>query len=120
MNISELLQTLKNDASTMSIGEKLLGGLATALLAMGVVFVILVLIALIIRVINTPPKLQIETELHNGEKFEEIKEDTEVDNTVLTAIITAAIVASGNKNIVVRRITRTNNTKSNWEKVTNV
>ncbi|MEF9992420.1 MAG: OadG family protein [Romboutsia sp.] len=113
MNISELLNTLKTDIATMSIGEKLLGGFSTALLAMIVVFTILVLIAFIIRIINAQPK---EVEKIKEVETNKIVEEKLEDSTELTAIITAAIVASSNKNIVVRRITRTNNVKSNWEK----
>lgn len=120
MNISELLQTLKTDIGTMSMGDKLLGGLSTALLAMGVVFIILILISFIIRVINVQPKEEVQSTRSDFEGIEKNEKSIEEDNTELMAVITAAIVASSTKNIVVRRITRTNNIKSNWEKSSNI
>lgn len=131
MNISGLLETLKTNIDTMSMGEKILGGFATALLAMIVVFTILVLISLIIRVINTQPK-ETSNEAKNNSShksntidivrdaiLEKAEEDLS-DEDELIAIVTAAIVATSGKNIVVKRITRTNNNKSNWEKTSNI
>lgn len=131
MNISELLENLKTNIDTMSMGEKVLGGLATALLAMLVVFIILALISLIIRVINTQPKETNKESTNNSSQksnttnivrdaiAKKAKEDL-LDEDELIAVITSAIVAATGKNIVVKRITRTNNNKSNWEKISNI
>lgn len=126
MNISGLLENLKTNIDTMSMGDILLGGLATAVLSMLVVFTILVLISLLIRVINTQPKEQVTQDSNTAKKDDAIREaiaqKAEEDlsnNTELIAAITGAIVAASGKNIVVRRITRTNNNKSNWEKTSN-
>lgn len=122
MNISQLLEKLKIDAASMPMGERLLAGFSTTLLSMVVVFIVLVLIAEIIKVVNAGPKDKknkvVEIKLdENKEVSEEIS--TEDDNE-LVAVITAAISASSNKNIVVKRINRTNNIQSNWEKTHNI
>lgn len=115
MNISQLLEALKVDAASMPMGERLLGGCVVALLAMGVVFIILILIALIIRVVNVAPKdNKNELAQTNVDEDKEVLEET---NNELVAVITAVIAASENKNIVVKRIRRTNNIQSNWEKM---
>ncbi|MEW9076894.1 OadG family protein [Terrisporobacter glycolicus] len=122
MSISQLLEALKVDAASMPMSERLLAGCATALLSMGVVFIVLVLIALIIRIVNVAPEdkknkmMQIKTD-ENKEVLEESNLDSNDD---LIAVITAAIIASGNKNIIVKRIIRTNNIQSNWEKTHNI
>lgn len=119
MNISGLLENLKVDINSLSMGERLLGGLATALLSMLVVFVVLVLISCIIKVIN-PKSKEVEVKATQTEIVDKADLHEEIDDTELIAAITAAIVSSSNKNIVVRRIRRTNNIYSNWEKTANV
>lgn len=124
MSISELLQNLKTNIDSMSVGEKLFGGCATAVLAMGIVFLILVLIMYIIKIINANPKVEnVNTEstisnIADIEKNEDISKEDDVDE--LVSVITAAIMASSLNNIIVRRITRTNNIQSNWEKTSNI
>lgn len=120
MNISQLLESLKINIENMSTTERLLGGLATAALAMLVVFLVLILIAGLITIINkTPQEKQIETkESNNNIEVAETDEEPLEDNLQLVSVITAAIMASSNnKNIVVRRITRSNNIQTNWEKM---
>ena len=120
MNISQLLESLKINIENMSTAERLLGGLATAALAMLVVFVVLILIAGLITIMNkTPQEKQIETkESHNNIEVAETDEESLEDNLQLVSVITASIMASSNnKNIVVRRITRSNNIQTNWEKM---
>ena len=124
MNISQLLESLKINIENMSTAERLLGGIATAALAMLVVFVVLILIAGLITIINkTPQEKQIETKenqsnIEAAETEEESLEESLEDNLQLVSVITAAIMASSNnKNIVVRRITRSNNVQTNWEKM---
>lgn len=122
MNISQLLENLKIDAASMPMGERLLAGCATTLLSMVVVFIVLVLIAVIIKIVNVAPEdkknkvAEIKVD-GNKEVSEEISTE---DNNELVAVITAAISASSNKNIVVKRISRTNNIQSNWEKTHNI
>lgn len=122
MSISQLLESLKVDAASMPMGERLLAGCATTLLSMVVVFIVLVLIAMIIRVVNAAPedKKSKMAEIKVDENKEVLEEVNSEDNDELVAVITAALVASGNKNIVVKRISRTNNIQSNWEKTHNI
>lgn len=124
MSISELLQMLKTDINSMSMGEKILGGVYTALLAMGVVFIVLALIMFIIKVINITPTDKNVDKVYNSSDIANVQENQTSnelnDDIELVSVITAAIMASSSKNIVVRRITRTNNIQSNWEKTSNI
>lgn len=124
MSISELLQMLKTDINSMSMGEKILGGVYTALLAMGVVFIVLALIMFIIKVINITPIDKNVDKVSNSSDIANVQENQTSnelnDDIELVSVITAAIMASSSKNIVVRRITRTNNIQSNWEKTSNI
>ena len=120
MNISQLLQLMKSDITSLTKGELLLGGLVVALLAMVVVFIILLLIQFAIKLLQKEPKKEAEVKIQQ-EQATTISSDTEIkeDNVEeLVAVITAAIAAStGNStnNIVVRRIVRTNNVQGNWQ-----
>ena len=44
MNISQLLEALKNTNISLTIGERLLAGVSVAILSMVVVFIVLVII----------------------------------------------------------------------------
>ncbi|MRZ79784.1 hypothetical protein GKD14_07825 [Paeniclostridium sordellii] len=123
MNISQLLEALKDPSSVLSTGEKLLGGISVALLSMGVVFIILVIIALIITILQKDRSSKTKVDINN---LTEVKnEDDEKksngdDFKELVAVITASIAAStGNStnNIIVRKIQRSNNNKSSWERM---
>lgn len=122
MNISELLKTLKIDINSMTMSEKLLGGVSAALLSMMMVFIILVLIAFIIKIINRDKK----TISSNNQSLLSVDEAKFIDNeeniydSELIAVITAAIIASNDKEIIVRRIKRTNNKVSDWEKAPHI
>lgn len=101
MNISQLLEALKNTEVSLTISEKLIAGVFVALLSMSVVFIVLVVIAGIISLLQR-----------------EKKTDQTKDMGALVSVITASIcVATGNSsnNIIVRKIERSNNTKSSWE-----
>ncbi len=120
MSISELLNALKSNPDSLSISEKLLAGLSVAALSMAVVFVVLVIIAFSIQIMNPAPKAKKE-ETQKPEANTPMEsasvEITEENNSQLVAVITAAIAATTSNNIVVRRIVRTNNIQSEWEKV---
>ncbi|MGL4913392.1 MAG: OadG family protein [Romboutsia sp.] len=124
MNISQLLEAVKNPEAVLTIGEKLLVGLSVALLSMSVVFIVLVVIAGIISLLQREKKVASQ----NNEKIttEYLTEDTtqnqnEIDDMgELVSVITAAICAvTGNNsnNIVVKKIVRSNNSKSSWERM---
>lgn len=115
MNISQLLESLKDPSITLSISDKLLAGVSVALLSMTVVFIVLVIISLIISLLKREKQNKnTQIEVFNIEK--DIKEDENIEE--LISVITAAIVSSNeNNSIVVRKIIRTNNSKSNWERM---
>lgn len=123
MNISQLLELLKDPSAVLTIGDKLLVGFSVALLSMSVVFIILVLIAAIIKLLQMekpkPEEVKVVTSEPSHVEVENNKTD---DMGELVAAITAAIAAAtGNStnNILVRKITRSNNSKSSWESMSN-
>ena len=123
MNISQLLEALKNPSSALSIGEKLLAGVSVAVLSMVVVFIVLVVIALIIAILQRDKSRKIKED-NNLETVKQEENKIQKDNNEnfgeLVSVITAAIAATtGNStnNIVVRKIQRSNNTKTSWERM---
>ncbi|MDU1538497.1 MAG: OadG family protein [Paraclostridium sp.] len=123
MNISQLLEAVKDSSSTLSMGEKLLAGVSVAVLSMAVVFIVLVVIALIIAILQRDGSKKVKEDNIEviKQKEDEIKEvNNNEDLGELVSVITAAIAATtGNStnNIVVRKIQRSNNTKTSWERM---
>lgn len=123
MNISQLLEAVKDPSSTLSMGEKLLAGVSVAVLSMAVVFIVLVVIALIIAILQRDGSKKVKEDNIEliKQKEDEIKEvNNNEDLGELVSVITAAIAATtGNStnNIVVRKIQRSNNTKTSWERM---
>lgn len=123
MNISQLLEVVKDPSSTLSMGEKLLAGVSVAVLSMAVVFIVLVVIALIIAILQRDVSKKVKEDNIEliKQKEDEIKEvNNNEDLGELVSVITAAIAATtGNStnNIVVRKIQRSNNTKTSWERM---
>ena len=121
MSISQLLEALKDTNISLTVGERLLAGLSVALLSMVVVFIVLVLISGIISLLqkmeDDNKKENKSLSINNIEKETETTEIEEEGNfeEVVAAITAAICAANGGKQICVKRIIRTNNTKSNWE-----
>lgn len=116
MNISQLLNSLKDPQNTLTIGEKLLAGFSVTILSMTVVFIVLVIIAGIISLLQKENK-KIENKVIENKVGETSVTESE-DMNELIAVITAAICAttgSNSSDIVVKRIARSNNSKSSWE-----
>ena len=122
MNISQLLEALKDPQVSLSVGEKLIAGFAVALLSMVVVFIVLVVIAGIISLLQREKKsISQQIEEVNNEPLNQEVEKSEIDDMAeLVSVITAAICAvTGNSsnNIVVKKIVRSNNSKTSWERM---
>lgn len=122
MNISQLLEALKGPSSVLSLGEKLLAGVSVAILSMTVVFIILVIIAFIITILqkDRSSKKEVKSELNLENEVVEIQQNNSEDFGELVSVITGAIAAStGNSinNIVVRKVQKSNNNKTNWERM---
>ena len=121
MSISQLLEALKDTNISLTVGEKLLSGVSVAVLSMVVVFIVLVLISGIISLLqkmeNDNKKGNKPLSINNIEKETERTEIEEEGNfeEVVAAITAAICAANGGKKIFVKKIIRTNNTKSNWE-----
>lgn len=122
MNISQLLEALKDPSASISIGEKLLAGVFVAILSMAVVFIVLTIIAYIIKILQFDRNKQ--KSVSNVEPVQEVlNNNTSNDENIeeLVSVITASIAAAtGNStnNIIVKKIQRTNNNKSSWERMT--
>jgi sodium pump decarboxylase gamma subunit len=122
MNISQLLEALKDPSASITIGEKLLAGVFVAILSMAVVFIVLILIAYIIKILQFDRNKQ--KSVSNVDPVKEVlNNNTSNDENIeeLVSVITASIAAAtGNStsNIIVKKIQRTNNNKSSWERMT--
>lgn len=122
MNISQLLEALKDPSASISIGEKLLAGVCVAILSMAVVFIVLVIISLIIKILQVD-RTKKQKNVANVEPIQEASIENKSSNEnieELVSVITASIAAAtGNStnNIIVRKIERTNNNKSSWERM---
>ena len=119
MNISQLLEALKDPSAGLTVGEKLLAGFSVTILSMVVVFIVLVIIAAIISLLQRekakPAPMQVVSSEHLN--VQEVSNEMQ-DMGELVSVITAAIcAATGNStnNILVRKIVRSNNSKSSWE-----
>ncbi|GKZ01569.1 hypothetical protein ANS017_23260 [Paraclostridium bifermentans] len=122
MNISQLLEALKDPSASISIGEKLLAGVCVAILSMAVVFIVLVIISLIIKILQIDrtekQKTVVDVESIQEASIENKSSNENIEE--LVSVITASIAAAtGNStnNIIVRKIQRTNNNKSSWERM---
>ena len=115
MSISQLLEALKDTNVSLTISEKLLAGVSVVVLSMVVVFIVLVLISGIISLLQKMENKSLI--INNIEKETETTEIEEEGNfeEVVAAITAAICAANGGKKICVKKIIRTNNTKSNWE-----
>ncbi|MEX6585598.1 MULTISPECIES: OadG family transporter subunit [Paraclostridium] len=122
MNISQLLEALKDPSASISIGEKLLAGVCVAILSMAVVFIVLVIISLIIKILQID-RTEKQKTVADVEQIQEASIENKSSNEnieELVSVITASIAAAtGNStnNIIVRKIQRTNNNKSSWERM---
>ncbi|EQK47140.1 OadG family transporter subunit [Paraclostridium bifermentans] len=122
MNISQLLEALKDPSASISIGEKLLAGVCVAILSMAVVFIVLVIISLIIKILQID-RTEKQKTVADVESIQEASIENKSSNEnieELVSVITASIAAAtGNStnNIIVRKIQRTNNNKSSWERM---
>ena len=120
----DLIGKLKNSIDSLTLGEKMLGGIEVSLFGMAVVFFILVLIMIAINLLQ---KFAGESKKVPSESvsFDETTMNSEVQQEILedygelVAVITAAIAASLNTsthNIVVKNITRKQDTTPAWSK----
>lgn len=121
MNMSQLFEALNTSNNTLSIAEKLIGSLAVTVLAICTVFIVLIIIAAIISLLQVEKKQDKSKEVKAETAISKIEEETlveeEINDTEIVAVIMSAISAfSDNDNkLVIRKIVRNMNTKSNWE-----
>ncbi|MGL5507860.1 MAG: OadG family protein [Paraclostridium sp.] len=124
MNISQLLEALKDPSASLTISEKLLAGVSVAILSMTVVFIVLVIISFIIRLLQQEKSKPKAVSPIENKVAEVINDQVEINSTEnmeeLVSVITASIAAAtGNStnDIVVRKIVRSNNSKTSWERM---
>ncbi len=126
MNLTQLIQQIsdKSVITNLNIIDKLVAGMSIALISMGIVFVVLLTIAFIISLFPLRNELKKDKEKEVVQfKVDENKSKDSEDMEILVAIITAAICSTNDinpNNLVVRRIIKSNNTKTTWENSLNL
>lgn len=119
MNISQLLEALKDTSTTISVGEKLIAGISVTLLSMTVVIIVLTLISVLISLLQREKQKPIQkntNEIINNTVVEDV--NNEEDDMELVSVITAAIAqATGRSSdsLIVRKISRNNNLQTSWQ-----
>ena len=122
--MKELIAQMAADVSSMSLAEKMLGGLVVTLFSMVIVFIVLVIIMYAIKIMTSslsekPKKIKIEeVKVAQEDKVTPISDtfqagagnDEEEIAAVMAAI--ATYYASGDTKIVIRSIAR--NGMSSW------
>lgn len=118
-----LLEKMQFSIDSMSLGERFAGSMVVTLMGVGIVFAALAILyfAIIImqKMVNgVQPKKEVVSKPAIVE--EPVEEEDDVDNTELVAVITAAVAASLNTsthNIIVRNITRSQDTTPSWARM---
>ncbi len=123
MNINEILDQMSHDISTLSFGEKMLGGLTVTLLSMAIVFTVLVLLIAVIKsmeiLLNGKNKETIDESIDIIDNNTKINDVADEDSLELVAAITAAIASSmgvSQSKIRVVNINRTEDITPSWAK----
>ncbi|MDR5659117.1 OadG family transporter subunit [Serpentinicella sp. ANB-PHB4] len=126
-----LMERMNTDFESLTLSERILGGIEVALFGVGIVFFILILIMLIIMILKnifTGSSKAPANEM-SGQESDPIPEVEEevyeemVQEHELVAIITAALamrLETSTHNIIVRNIHRTADHNTTWSRVTRV
>src|SRR6476660_7384564 len=96
MNISQLLEALKDPSASLTIGEKLLAGVCVAILSMVVVFIVLIIIAYIIKILQLDRGNKQKQVINIKSTEEDLSNNTNKDENIeeLVSVITASIAAA--------------------------
>lgn len=128
MDTTELLATFANSdlITSLSFGDKMLAGLITTVLGMGITFSALVILLFIITGMNkflsktpTPSAAPTKAQPHKQSSVTpHTQSKTENDNEIVAAITTAIAMSlkTSTSNIVIRNIERTDNSSPQWNK----
>ena len=120
--MNELITQMASDVSSMSMAEKMLGGLVVTLFSMMIVFVVLMIIMYAIKLMTSslsekPKKIkEDDVKVAKSEEIPQISESCKAkhDNEEFAAVMAAIATyyASGDTKIVIRSIAR--NGMSSW------
>ena len=120
--MNELITQMASDVSSMSMAEKMLGGLVVTLFSMMIVFVVLMIIMYAIKLMTSslsekPKKIkEDDVKVAKSEEIPQISESCKAknDNEEIAAVMAAIAThyASGETRIVIRNIAR--NGMSSW------
>lgn len=127
MTTTELMLQFSNPETlqTLSIGSKLMAGLVTTVLGMGITFIALILLQLIISCMErlasprkqpSPVTAEVTTTSATPKKIDQTEEDN--DNE-LAAVITAVLanhLRTSSDNIIIRNITRIEDSSPLWNR----
>lgn len=117
----ELIFKIANEAGSMTVGEKFIGGILITLFSMLMVFAVLILLMYVIKILGTtlggnakPAKTTVEKSQNESSSKENISEVQARDEAEVVAAIIAAVnaVKTGeDSKIIIRQIVKNQN---NW------
>lgn len=124
--MSELIQMMATNIDSMTLAEKLMGGTVVTVFAMGIVFIVLVLLMYVIKgmtklIVNSENRSMGIVEKVETKEVETVKHTTlQVENSIQAEEeVVAAIIAAINANysssqskIIIRNIVK--NEQNNW------
>lgn len=127
MTTTELMLQFSNPETlkTLSIGSKLMAGLVTTVMGMGITFIALILLQFIISWMErlaspgkkaTPAVAKVTTSSATPKAISQTEEDDDIE---LTAVITAVLanhLHTTSDNIVIRNITRIEDSSPLWNR----
>lgn len=119
-----LINQMKLSMDAMTLGEKFTGSIVVTLLGVGIVFAALIvlfftIVAMEKIIVKPKPKKEVVPEPVNVIEEEDEDKEEVIEDTELVAVITAAIASSLNTsthNLIVRNITRVEDTTPSWAK----
>jgi sodium pump decarboxylase gamma subunit len=123
MDLTQLLQTMRDDIASLDLGQKVVGGLVVTLLCMVIVFMVLIVLMFIVKAMRVARK---EKGNADGER-PAVKTAPPVslpsaiiseDGDEIAAVIAAALAAAGGgeSGLIVRNITRVPDQGTQWSK----
>jgi sodium pump decarboxylase gamma subunit len=123
MDLTQLLETMKLDITSLGTGEKVFGGLVVTLLCMVIVFLVLIVLMFIVKAMRVISGEKKKTDEPKPEIITETKAPAPAsaiagDDDELTAVITAVLAAAegSGSGLVVRSITRVPDYGTQWSK----
>ncbi|MDR1704448.1 MAG: OadG family protein [Clostridiales bacterium] len=123
MDLTQLLQTMRDDIASLDIGQKAVGGLVVTLLCMVIVFMVLIVLMFIVKAMRIARKekgnQEGDTPAVKAEALVSLPSAIiSEDDDEIAAVIAAALAAAGGgaSGLIVRNITRVPDQSTQWSK----